>query len=199
MPGRIPHVYIHFQEALQVRNTIAGELGEAYRKPTSIPQGDPMSIMVTSLLLRAWVVQMQRSAVKPMLCADDLHLLCAGSKRWEHFEYGFNTTHKHLIEMGAKLAPKKWIVFSSDETSRCSLHLCASCSAALPCGFSARGSQRVRKQGSTGKLEGDAGRGAVYKAHAPRAHRPWLKRHQVSVPRAGTSAHTGMCVVGPGG
>ena len=40
-------------------NIIFGGLGEAYFKPTSIPQGDPMSMMITSLLLRAWVIQMK--------------------------------------------------------------------------------------------------------------------------------------------
>ena len=64
------HAYKDFQEALEIRNTIAGGLGEAYGKPTSVPQGDPMSMMIISLILRAWVVQMEMCAVIPrMTCS----------------------------------------------------------------------------------------------------------------------------------
>ena len=59
MPTRVLNAYRNFQEAVMVRNTVDGGLGEEYSKPTSVPQGDPMSMMVTSFLLRAWVVQMQ--------------------------------------------------------------------------------------------------------------------------------------------
>ena len=34
------------------------------------------------------------------------------------FEYGFTQTHKHIEDLGAKLAPKKSTTFSSDEASR---------------------------------------------------------------------------------
>ena len=70
------NVYREFQEALTIRNTVTGGLGEPYMKPTSIPQGDPLSMMVASLLLRAWVVQMKLCAVKPRILVDDLQLLC---------------------------------------------------------------------------------------------------------------------------
>ena len=63
-------------------------------------------------------MQMRRCAVIPRLLADDLQLLCKGENHLTHFEYGFNKTHEHLTDMGAKLAPKKSIVFSSDEASR---------------------------------------------------------------------------------
>ena len=63
-------------------------------------------------------MQLEMCAVTPRIPADDLQLLCTGSRRLENFEFGFNETHTHLADMGAKLAPKKSIVFSSDETSR---------------------------------------------------------------------------------
>ena len=110
--------YKVLQEALEVRNTIAGGLGEAYGKPTPIPQGDPMSMMIISLILRAWVVQMEMCAVTPRILADDLQLLCIGSSHLENLEFGFNETHKRLTDTGATLPRKNPIVFSSDETSR---------------------------------------------------------------------------------
>ena len=56
MPKQLIHTYRNLLESLTVRNTVAGGLGESYSKPTSIPQSDPMSMMVTSLLLRPWVM-----------------------------------------------------------------------------------------------------------------------------------------------
>ena len=52
MPARVREAYQSFQESLMVHNTIAGGIGKAYAKPTSIPQGDPFSMMLTSLLMR---------------------------------------------------------------------------------------------------------------------------------------------------
>ena len=67
-----------------VRSIVAGGLGEPYGKPTSIPQGDPMSMVITSLLLRAWVVQMKEMEVKPRILVDDLQLRCTGGN---HLDY----------------------------------------------------------------------------------------------------------------
>ena len=50
MPKRVTHAYMNFLEALVVRNTVAGGLGEAYTRPTSIPQGEP-TVSYTHLTL----------------------------------------------------------------------------------------------------------------------------------------------------
>ena len=77
-----------------------------------------MSMMITSLLLRPWVMQMRGCGIKPRILADDLQLLGTGGNHLSIFEYGFNKTHQHLTDMGAKLAPSKSIVFSSNEAAR---------------------------------------------------------------------------------
>ena len=118
MPRRIVHAYRNFQEALTVRNTVAGGLGQPYSKPTSIPQGDPMSMVITSLLLRAWVKQMQKHDVTPRILADDLQLMCKGKDHLEKFARGFDKTFQHLEDMGARLAPKKSITWSSSPVAR---------------------------------------------------------------------------------
>ena len=87
-----------------MRNTIAGGLGEAYEKPTSVPQGDPFSMMVTSLMLRACVMQMRGCAVKPRVLADDLQILSQEFNHLGDFEYAFNNTHKHIEDMGGDWA-----------------------------------------------------------------------------------------------
>ena len=118
MPKQLVNTYRNFLEALTVRNTVAGGLGESYTKPTSIPQGDPMSMMVTSLLLRPWVMQMKSLKVKPRILADDLQLMCTGEGHLDTFTTAFDATHQHLEDMGAKLAPKKSITWSSSAAAR---------------------------------------------------------------------------------
>ena len=107
MPRRVIHAYNSFQEALTVRNTVAGGLGQPFSKPTSIPQGDPMSMVVTSLLLRAWVKQMQRHGVTPRILADDLQLMCHGKDHLERFTLGFNKTFQHLEDLGGEVGTQQ--------------------------------------------------------------------------------------------
>ena len=118
MPTRILDPYKRFLEAIQVHNTVAGGLGEAYHKPTSIPQGDPFSMMVVALIMRAWIMQMREAAVIPRILADDLQIIAAGPHHLENFEYAFDLTHEHLEDMGAKLAPAKSITFTSEAVDR---------------------------------------------------------------------------------
>ena len=80
MPKEVLQAYMGFINNLSVRSTIAGGLGEEYTKATSIPQGDPMSMAVIALMMRAWIVEMQRCAVSPRLLADDLQLLSTGER-----------------------------------------------------------------------------------------------------------------------
>ena len=58
MPKRVLRAYRSFQEALEARNAVAGIMGEAYPKPTSIPQGDPLSMMLVALIMRPWILLM---------------------------------------------------------------------------------------------------------------------------------------------
>ena len=45
---------------------------------------------------------------------DDLQLIATGPRHIETFEFAFNRSHEHLQDMGARLAPKKSVVFSTD-------------------------------------------------------------------------------------
>ena len=107
-PAGLLHAYRDFQEALQVMNTVAGGLGEPYKKPTSIPQGDPMSMMITSLLLRAWVIQMRGMDVLPRILADDLQLMATGEDEKDHlqlFRDAFDATHLHPEDLWGEAGP----------------------------------------------------------------------------------------------
>ena len=96
---------------LVCHNTLANSIGKEYKKKTSIPQGDPFSMMVVALLLRPWIEQMKSYAVQPRLLADDLQILSTGPNHLANFEFAFDKTHKHLEDMGAKLAPTESMTF----------------------------------------------------------------------------------------
>ena len=122
MPERIIGAYEKFQEELLTMNTIMGGLGKPYRKPCGIPQGDPLSMMMVALLMRAWVVMMKEMKVMPSLLVDDILILSKGERAKEDFEKALTATHEYLIDMGATVAPGKSHVFASTKKLRKWLH-----------------------------------------------------------------------------
>ena len=75
-------------------------------------------MMITSLLLRTWVVQMKAMKVEPNILADDLQIISIGTRHAEHFQHAFDKTHERLEDLGATLAPAKSITFSSELATR---------------------------------------------------------------------------------
>ena len=118
MPMRILKAYETSQEGLTAYNTIAGCIGEGYMTPTSVPQGDPLSMMVTALQMRPWIMQMRTMAVKPRILTDDLQMFATGPRHLEWFAHAFDKTHLHLMDMGARIAPQKPLAFSSNNSAR---------------------------------------------------------------------------------
>ena len=102
MPERVLDACAKFIEVLEVRNTVVGGSGTTYKRPTGIPQEDAM-------MMRPWLAQMKQAAVVPRILADDLQISARGPNHLEHFEYAFDATHKHLYDMGARIAPgNRW-------------------------------------------------------------------------------------------
>ena len=92
-PRGILGTYQSFQEAMKVRNTIAGGLGGEYVRKTNIPQGDPFSMMNVALLMR---LQMKAAAVFPRILADDPQISTTGPRHLENLICAFDLTHKHM-------------------------------------------------------------------------------------------------------
>ena len=113
MPERILSTYIRFQEELLIQNTISGGLGKPYKRRCGIPQGDPLSMMMTALLLRPWVMLMKARHLFPSILADDILLVAKGKDMLGNFSIGLHETHEYLIMVGAKIAPKKSFNFAS--------------------------------------------------------------------------------------
>ena len=59
MPAQVLSAYQRFQESVTIKNSVAGGLGQTYCKRTSIPQGDPFSMMFVALIMRPWILQMR--------------------------------------------------------------------------------------------------------------------------------------------
>ncbi len=78
MAKEILSAYKSSQEELKVRKTISGGLGSEYKRETSIPQGDPFSMMLIALLMRPWMKQMEEMEVISRILADDLFIFNAG-------------------------------------------------------------------------------------------------------------------------
>ena len=72
------NAYQRFLDKMVVYNTIAGGIGEGYQKKASIPQGDPLSMMVKALLMRPWIMEMKAMAMETRIIADDLQTIVVG-------------------------------------------------------------------------------------------------------------------------
>ena len=115
MPSRVLKAYREFQESLKIRNSLAGTLGKEYKKKNSIPQGCPLSMAITALLLRPWLVMVKEAGAQGCVLADDMLVLCEGPAHALIFEHVFDQAHLMVQDVGANLAPRKSYNFSSDD------------------------------------------------------------------------------------
>ena len=118
MPEKVVGAYERFQEELTTMNTIMGGVGQPYKKPCGIPQGDPLSMMMVALLMRAWVIMMREMEAMPSLLVDDILIISKGKNVKENFEKALTATHEYLIDMGATVAPGKSHIFASTKKLR---------------------------------------------------------------------------------
>ena len=60
-----------------------------------IPQGCPFSMTLPALMVRPWIIQVQKKGAIPGVLADDLHLVAAGEKHHENCRKAIRDTHVH--------------------------------------------------------------------------------------------------------
>ena len=75
-------------------------------------------MMFTALIMRPWILQMRRMEAKGRILADDILVKAEGDHHYATFEDAYDRTHKYLHSMGAKVAPAKSFVFSTDRKAR---------------------------------------------------------------------------------
>ena len=115
MPERTLSTYQAFQEALRVRNGIAGALGKPYAKRASIPQGCLLSMMLVALYTRPRLSLMESSGVEGRVLADDILILAGGRKMLRRFGKALHLTHEYMEDAGARIAPDKSYNFASNQ------------------------------------------------------------------------------------
>ena len=101
-----------------VRNSLAGGLGAPYFKRASIPQGCPLSMMITALLLRPWILLIRERGVKPRVLADDTFIAAKGEAHLHAFKTALNITHEYPKDMVAHVAPDMSTNFSNHKDAR---------------------------------------------------------------------------------
>ena len=110
-PLKVITAYISFQEAATYHNSVAGGLGKAHVRRCGIPQGCPLSMMFIAILMTPWMCFMQTLGISARVLADDILLVGYGDKGHKIFAQALDSTHQYLIDVGAKVAPDKSLLF----------------------------------------------------------------------------------------
>ena len=97
MPTKVFESYIRFHESVHTRNTIAGGLGKAHYKKCGIPQGCPLSLCLTSVLVRPWVCKMEDMGVQARILADDMLIIARGQLHGSRIKRALDETHRYLV------------------------------------------------------------------------------------------------------
>ena len=75
-------------------------------------------MMIIMLVLRAWIIEMRATDVKPRDFADDLLMVASGPGHGDQIAEAVEMAYEYLQDMGAKVATNKSILFSSCPTTR---------------------------------------------------------------------------------
>ena len=117
-PPGINRAYKNMMENMVIYNSISGGLGGPHQRRCGIPQGCPFSVMIIALHMRPWLIIMESIRVQPRVLADDVLLYARGEWHLERFVQGYIITLQYIQDMGAKTAPEKSFVFSTNEGAR---------------------------------------------------------------------------------
>ena len=70
-------------ESLQIRNTLTVGYGAQHTRRRGIPKGCPFLMTFTALLVRPWILQVQKRGAVTRVLADDLRIAAAGEKHYQ--------------------------------------------------------------------------------------------------------------------
>ncbi len=118
MPPQVLDAYRRFQEALTIHNTVAGGIGRGFQRRCGIPQGCPLSMAMTALIMRPWVLMAKQNGASPRILADAIMIVTSGTGMVRKFAKSLTFTHQYLIDMGAKIAEGKSMNFASNSNVR---------------------------------------------------------------------------------
>ena len=75
-------------------------------------------MLLVTLLLRAWLVQIIAAGAQPRALADDLLIMAHGPDALPLFAQAFQASLEHLIDMGGKIASAKSTLFANNSSMR---------------------------------------------------------------------------------
>ena len=103
IPPQVLDAYRRYQENLIVHNSIAGGIGKGFRRRCGIPQGCPLSMLFTALLMRPWLLMAKSRGCLPRILADDILLIATGRGAIRRFATVLHLSRQYLLDMGAKI------------------------------------------------------------------------------------------------
>ena len=102
MPKEILTAYANFQENLKVYSSFALGLGAPHQRVCGIPQGCPLSMMFTALLLRPWMVMVKDMGACPRTLADNLLATTSGKEHLDKLIAVTEATQQFLQDFGGE-------------------------------------------------------------------------------------------------
>ena len=108
---------------MSVFNDFNGHAGDGYSRPASIPQGCPLPMLWLSLAMRPLLLRLRALGAIPRALADDMLLYKTGRAHWRVAKEAGSCVHSCMNDLGAKVAPKKPLAFSTDPIVRKAMRL----------------------------------------------------------------------------
>ena len=78
-------------------------------------------MMLVAFIMRPWIIEMRGLHAKGRVLADEILVTSTGPDHEQVFRKAFEATHRYLHRMGARLAPKKSFIFSTEKAVRSAL------------------------------------------------------------------------------
>ena len=77
---------------------------------------------LTALMVRPWIIQVQKRGAIPRVLADDLHLVAAGETHYENYMKSISDSHMFITTDGGRITASKSYAYSTDKRTRKRLH-----------------------------------------------------------------------------
>ena len=107
-PGPIIHTYFDFVDELSIINTLpGGAVGAPHSRARGIPQGGPLSMLMSTFLLHSWVARVKMitygpSRARPRALADDMAVTSFGEQVRGVIESALGESIDYIRAMGGR-------------------------------------------------------------------------------------------------
>ena len=118
-PSCLLGAYFSYHRNLIYHNSVAGGvLDSPHSCRCGIPQGCPLSMTLIAYWLYPWAAMMRSVRAIPRALADDAMVIAVGPKHEAEFRNAYQATLKYFWLVGARVAPHKSLLFSTNANTR---------------------------------------------------------------------------------